>query len=117
MTATARKPAAKKTTAAVRARREVRAEKNPAAAPLSVQFRGATFDIPRDRLGSARVAMRLQRLRRYPTTDSAVDVLFELLGQVDSGRLIDLCEPGDDIAAVYLEFMQAADKAANVPNS
>jgi hypothetical protein len=116
MSQPAKKAPAKKATAAVRARREVRAEKNQPA-PLKVPFRGTTFEIPRDRLGSARVLMRLQQLRRYPTVQAEVDVLFELLGQVDSARFIDLCGDGDDIETVYNEFMAAASKASNVPNS
>jgi hypothetical protein len=108
---------ARKPSAAVAARREVRAEKGAKAEPLTVKFRGSTFEIPRDRLGSARVFMRLQHLRRFPTVQAEVDVLFELLGQIDSARLIDLCGPGDDIENVYNEFMSAANKASNVPNS
>lgn len=112
----ATKPAAKKNTAAVRARREVRAEKNKPA-PLTVTFRGGAFDIPVDRLGSARVWLRLQHLQKYPSEQAAIGVLFELLGPLDSARFIDLCQPGDGIAAVFNEFMATINKGANVPNS
>lgn len=111
-----RKKPAKKTTAAVRARREVRAEKAKPK-PLVIEFRKMTFDIPVDRLGSARLAMRMHMLERFPSEKSVADVLFEMLGQANSARLIDLCEPGDSIVAVFNEFMAAASKAANVPNS
>jgi len=116
MPAQPRKPAQKKPTAAVAARREVRGE-GGAVEPLSVKFRGDTFDIPRDRLGSARVYMRQQHLRRFRTVESEVELLFEVLGQADSGRFIALCEPGDSIDGAATEFFAALNKASNVPNS
>lgn len=113
-----RKPAQKQAAAAaVRARREVRAEKVEVA-PLEVPFRGQTFTIPRDRLGSARVFMRQKFIDQFGATGDAVSaLLFELLGKEDSARFIDLCGPGDTVSGPVTEFIAALNKAANVPNS
>jgi len=104
--------------AAVSARREVRAEKGKTAS-VAVKFRGETFDIARDRLGSARIFLLQRKLGKpgFGTIADEVEILFELLGQVDSARFINLVQPGDQIEACYLEFVQALNKAANVPNS
>jgi hypothetical protein len=116
MPAATRKPA-QKATAAVRARREVRAEKNPVP-PVEVTFRGETFTIPRDRLGSSRVFLRQKHMEQFGvTSDGLSAVLFEILGQRDSARFIDLCGPDDALLEVSNEFMAALNKAVNVPNS
>lgn len=106
----------RKSTAAVAARREVRAEKGKPA-PLQVKFRGETFAIPRDRLGSARVFLLVKKLEKFNTVGDEVEVLFEILGQRDSARFIALMKPGDEINPAYAEFMAAVNKAASVPNS
>lgn len=108
--------AAKKATAAVRARREVRNEGGKVP-PLSVKFRGETFEIPRDRLGSARVLLRIQHFRQELTVATSSKLLFDLLGSADSARFIDTCEIGDGLGAVAIEFLDALNKAGNVPNS
>jgi len=112
-----RKPPAKKATAAVRARREVRAEKN-AVPPVKVTFRGAVFEIPRDRLGSSRVFMRQEHMRIFGiTSETLTALLFEILGSKDSARFIDLCGPGDRLLDVSNEFLEALKKAGNSGNS
>lgn len=116
MPAQPRKAPAKKATAAVAARREVRAEKGKPK-PLAVKFRGESFEIPIDRLGSARVYMRQKLLQSTPTAEHQVDLLFEILGGDQSARFIDSCGPGDTIFTVAREFFDAIKKAANVPNS
>lgn len=109
----AKKPA-KKATAAVRARREVRAEK--AMPVLSVAFRGEKFDIPLDRLGA--FYMRGQYMAEFGYSDEQLSkMLFRLLGKVDSARFLDLIHEGDGFLTVSGEFAQALNKAANVPNS
>lgn len=115
MPAPARKPAAKKATAAVAARREVRAEKNKPT-PLAVAFRGEKFAIPPDRLGA--YFMRGQYMAEFGADPAQVTKsLFRLLGQVDSARFLDLMREGDGIYDVAGEFALALNKAANVPNS
>lgn len=112
-----RKAPAKKATAAVRARREVRAEKNEVP-PVTVPFRGSKFDIERDRLGSSRVFLRQQHMQTFGVTNEGLSaVLFEILGEADSGRFIELCQPGDSLLSAANEFMAALNKASNSGNS
>lgn len=114
---TPRKTTARKPSAAVAARREVRAEKGTPAT-LQVKFRGESFDIPTDRLGSSRVYMRQKFLEQFGATNDAVSaLLFELLGQADSGRFINLCGPDDTLGGSAAEFIAALNKAGNTPNS
>lgn len=111
MPAPARKPPAKKATAAVRARREVRNEKNPVP-PLTVTFRGEKFDLSRDRLGA--FYMRGQYLAHFGVDGEQMStMLFDLLGKADSGRLLNLVKPGDALLSVLSEFTSALTKAGN----
>lgn len=117
MPAQPRKTTARKPTAAVAARRQVRAE-NGKPAPLEVPFRGEKFEITLDHLGSARFYMRQKYLEQFGVNaDGVVNMLFELLGKADSARFIALCGPGDTIFDAAAEFMTAVNKAGNVPNS
>lgn len=112
---TVRRAPAKKATAAVAARREVRAEKT-GAKPLAVTFRGQTFDIPVDRLGA--YFMRGQYMAEFGVDAEQISKsMFRLLGQRDSARFLDLMVEGDGIYDVVVEFSKALNKAANVPNS
>lgn len=111
-----KKPPAKKATAAVAARREVRREKNTPK-PLTVEFRGQKFDIPMDRVGA--FVMRGQYIAAFDddSQEQAMKLLFGVLGKVDSARFLDLLRPGDVPSVVVGEFVRAFNKAANVPNS
>lgn len=114
MPAQPRKAPAKKATASVRARREVRNEKNTIP-PLTVTFRGEKFDIPRDRLGA--LFMRGQFLAEFGFDDSMfAQMFFKLLGKEDSARFLNLIREGDNPLTVANEFMGELNKAANVPN-
>lgn len=113
----ARKTPAKKTTAAVRGRREVRGENN-APTSYSIKVRGETFEVSRDRFGSSRVFMRIKLLERYNDLENSVKLLFDILGQKDSGRFVDIAsESGADLYQLSSEFFAALNKASNVPNS
>lgn len=102
---------AKKATAAVRARREVRAEKN-VVAPIVVPYRGEKFEIPLDRLGG--FYMRGQFLARFGVDGEQMStMLFDLLGKTDSARLLNLIRPGDALLTVLSEFTAALNKAGN----
>lgn len=116
MPAQPRKSPARKPSAAVAARREVRSEKRTVK-PIEVKFRGETFLILRDRLGSARVYMRQRLLHATPSVEHQVDLLFEVLGSDQSAKFIDTCKPGDTIFGVAAELFTAINKATNVPNS
>lgn len=115
MPAPARKTPAKKASAAVAARREVRGEKKPPA-KITVTFRGEKFDIPVDRI--AAFFMRGQYIIEFGFSPEQVSkMLFRLLGQKDSARFLDTIREGDTLDGVGAEFYRALNKAANVPNS
>ncbi len=121
MTAPARKTAAKKTSArktsaAVAARREVRGEKGKTAT-IKVPFRGETFEFALDKIANDKVFARQQVLAKFGGGEKLCDLLFEILGPVDSVRWIELMKPGDLLADVAVELMTAINKAGNVPNS
>lgn len=108
-------PAKKTARAAVAARREVRGEKKPPAT-LAIAFRGEKFDVPVDRLGAA--FMQGQYMAEFGVSGERISkMLFRLLGPQDSARFVDSIGPGDNIVVVADEFLQALNKAGNVPNS
>lgn len=75
-----------------------------------VEFRGQKFNIDRDVLGSARFLMALARGRDH-------ELMFEILGDKDSGRFIGLCERGESLPPIASEFFTAINKAAGLGNS
>lgn len=116
----ARKAPAKKTAAAVRARREVRAEK-VTTPPISVKVRGETFEVPVDRMGSDR-AFTLTNAMRDATDFGqrliAIGRLVRtLIGSANDDRFTALARDDEPAGTLVLEFMTELNKAGNVPNS
>lgn len=77
---------------------------------ITVEFRKAKFEIDRDVLGSARFLMAMARGRDH-------EILFEVLGDQDSGRFINLCKRGEQLPPVAAEFFKAVRAAAGLGNS
>lgn len=77
---------------------------------FTVEFRGQKFDIDRDVLNSARFLMALARGRDH-------ELMFEILGDKDSGRFIALCKRGESLPPIASEFFAAINKAAGLGNS
>lgn len=111
-----RKAPAKKITASVAARREVRTQK-ATAPPTKVPFRGVTFEVSLDKLGVERVYMRQKAFEHFGTSDELVALLFDVLGARNSSQFIERLEPGDTLLEVAGEFFKALNKAGNDPNS
>jgi hypothetical protein len=113
-----KKAPAKKATAAVRARREVRSEK-VAVPPVVVKLRGQVFEIPVDRLGSDRA---------FTLTNSMLDaeggarlramgrLVRTLVGPSNEERFTTLARDDEPAGTLVLEFMTELNKAGNVPN-
>lgn len=116
MPAPARKASPRKIAPATAARREVKAEGGESSI-IKVPYRGDTFEITRDHLGSWKV-WSLNRLHnQQKMVETLNDLVFAILGRTDAARFIALAKPGDDFESSCNEFLTALNKASNVPNS
>jgi hypothetical protein len=80
------------------------AEATETAKPIIVPFRGDDFTIERDTFASARFLLAMASSQDHK-------ILFELLGPNQADRFIRLCNPGEGLLAVEMEFFEALNTA------
>jgi hypothetical protein len=76
---------------------------------ITVTFRGQEFVIERAILTSARFMLAM-------ASGQGHNMMFELLGPVDSGRFIDLCERGEQLPDVTRDWFDALNATAGTGN-
>jgi hypothetical protein len=119
MPAQPRKAPVKKTTASVRARREVAAE--PDKATFTFTVRGAEFTVPLVRLGNDRMYNLTIAMQEASESMDRIrymgKIVRYLIGVAEQDRWVGLAKDDELPGALVVDTMQAINKAGNVPNS